>query len=58
MTRSRGPLADFQHAAYLMSRTAGDLSALQRGRLGKRLVRRVVTRRGFGPLLDALFRKL
>ncbi|MGB7794851.1 MAG: hypothetical protein WBL53_01085 [Pseudonocardiaceae bacterium] len=58
MSRSRGPLADFQRATYLMSRTAGDLSALQRGRLGKRLVRRAVTRRGLGPLLDALFRRL
>ena len=58
MSRPRSALRDFQRVTYLMSRTAGDLSALQRGRLGKRLVRRQVTRRGFGPLLNALFRSL
>lgn len=30
--------------AYLISRTAGDLNAAQRGRLGKRVVKRVYHR--------------
>jgi hypothetical protein len=58
MTRKSDPLRSLQRSAYLLSRTAGDLSALQRGRLGKRLVRRAVTRRGFGPLINAFFRGL
>ncbi len=56
MARKRSFLKQVQRDAHLLSRTAGDLSALQRGRLGKRLIRRKATRSGFGPLLNALFR--
>ena len=37
-------LAEIQRSLYLGSRSVGDLRALQRGRLGRRLVRRRVTR--------------
>jgi hypothetical protein len=40
-------LRDVQRASYLLSRTAGDTRAAQRGTLGKRLVRRTVTRNVF-----------
>lgn len=56
MTRSRDPLRQLQRTLYLASRLTGDISAARRGRLGRRLVRRAVTRRGFGPLLNRLFR--
>lgn len=39
-----GFLRDLQRTSYLVSRTAGDARAAKRGRLGKRLVRRQVTR--------------
>lgn len=38
-------LRRLQRDAYLISRTAGDLNAAQRGRLGKRLVKRAIHRR-------------
>lgn len=46
MARQRSALRQIQRDAYLISRTAGDLSAAQRGPavLGKRLVRRDLTR--------------
>jgi hypothetical protein len=49
MARSRSALKQVQRDAYLISRTAGDLSAAQRGpaTLGKRLVRRDLTRTFF-----------
>lgn len=47
-----------QRNLYLIQRTMGDLSALNRGTLVKRLVRRKVTRSGVGPILNALFRGL
>jgi hypothetical protein len=34
-----------QKALYLLSRTAGDVNVAQRGTLGKRLIRRQVSRR-------------
>lgn len=49
-------LRRLQRDLYLASRTVGDLDAAQRGRLGKRLVRRQVTRRVVGPLMSAIFR--
>jgi hypothetical protein len=56
MARQRSALRQIQRDAYLVSRTAGDLSAAQRGPgvLAKRLARRDLTRtlfrvlRGFG----------
>jgi hypothetical protein len=44
---------DLQRDAYLVSRTLGDINAAQRGRLGKRLVRRVVHRKIIGLLRRA-----
>lgn len=44
MTRSRDPFRRISRDAHLVSRTAGDISAARRGVLGKRLVRRAVTR--------------
>lgn len=41
---------------YLAQRTMGDISAAQRGTLGKRLIRRQATRSVWGPLLRALIR--
>ena len=49
-------LRGFQRLAYLASRSAGDLDAAQRGRLGQRLARRELTRRVVGPALTRLFR--
>jgi hypothetical protein len=40
-------LRDVQRASYLISRAAGDTRAAQRGTLGKRVVRRTVTRNTF-----------
>jgi hypothetical protein len=40
-------LRDVQRASYLISRAAGDTRAAQRGTLGKRVVRRTVTRNAF-----------
>jgi hypothetical protein len=54
--RKRPFLRQVQRAAHLISRAAGDLAALQRGTLPKRLMRRTVTRSGIGPFLNALFR--
>lgn len=39
-----GFLRDLQRASYLVSRTAGDASAVKRGTFAKRIVRRSVTR--------------
>lgn len=52
MARRRDPLRRIQRDAYLVSRTAGDLSAAQRGPkvLAKRLVRRALTRAFFRAL--------
>lgn len=50
MTRRRAMPAKLQRELYLASRTAGDVNALQRGRLGKRLVKRVVHRKMIGLL--------
>lgn len=44
---ARSMLKQIQRTSYLMSRTAGDVDAVRRGKLGKRLVRRSVTRRAF-----------
>jgi hypothetical protein len=41
---ARSLLKQIQRDAYLISRTAGDASALQRGVLPKRLIRRRATR--------------
>ena len=51
-TRQRSALKQVQRTSYLISRTAGDLSAAQRGPavLGKRLVRRSLTRELFRVL--------
>ena len=49
-------LRDFQRLAYLASRSAADVDAAQRGRLGQRVARREVTRRIVGPALTRLFR--
>lgn len=56
MASKRSFLQQIQRNTHLMSRTAGDLSAFQRGTLGKRLVRRKITRSGIGPILSRLFR--
>lgn len=37
-------MRDLQRTLYLMQRTIGDVDAAQRGRLGKRLSRRYLTR--------------
>jgi hypothetical protein len=52
MARSRSGLKQVQRDAYLISRTAGDLSAAQRGPavLGRRLARRDLTRAFFRVL--------
>ena len=52
MARSRSTLKQIQRDAYLISRTAGDLSAAQRGPgvLAKRLIRRDLTRTLFRVL--------
>jgi hypothetical protein len=52
MARSRSLLKQVQRDAYLVSRTAGDASAAQRGPavLAKRLVRRDATRTFFKVL--------
>jgi len=47
---ARSLLKQIQRDAYFVSRTAGDASALQRGTLAKRLIRRRLTR-GFFQLL-------
>lgn len=44
---AKSMLKQIQRTSYLKSRTAGDLDAARRGKLGKRLVRRSVTRRAF-----------
>ncbi|MGH3627890.1 MAG: hypothetical protein ACRDRL_10685 [Sciscionella sp.] len=44
MARKRSFLKQLQRDSHLVSRTAGDLSAAQRGTLAKRLVRRRLTR--------------
>jgi hypothetical protein len=56
MARERSFLKQAQRDTYLISRTAGDLAALQRGALPKRLIRRKATRSGLVLLLNALFR--
>lgn len=43
-------LNQLQRDAYLLSRAAGDVNAAQRGRLGQRLVKRVIHRRIIGLL--------
>lgn len=47
MTRHRSPLRQIQRDSYLLSRTAGDVRAVKRGRLAKRLLRRSLTRAVF-----------
>lgn len=42
-----GWLKKTQRTAYRVSRTAGDVSAAKRGKLGKRIVRRKATRAAF-----------
>lgn len=44
---AKSMLKQIQRTSYLKSRTAGHLDAARRGKLGKRLVRRSVTRRAF-----------
>jgi hypothetical protein len=56
MARKRSFLRQVQRDAHLLSHAAGDLAALQRGTLPKRLMRRKATRSGIGPFLNALFR--
>lgn len=51
-----GVLRDVQRSSYLVSRTAGDLNAAQRGRLGKRIARRALMRGVIGPGLSRIFR--
>lgn len=41
----RSELEEIRHAMYLGQRAAGDYQAARRGRLGRRLARRAVTRR-------------
>jgi len=48
--RKRGTVESLRRDSYLFSRTLGDYQAAKRGTLGKRLVRRSITR--------ALFRGL
>ncbi len=50
MARRRSLLRQISRDAHYVSRTAGDLDAARRGRLGRRLVRRSVTRRVFRTL--------
>ena len=52
---ARSALKQIQRNAYLISRTAGDLSAARRGPavLGRRLVRRDLTRAFFRMLRQA-----
>lgn len=48
-----GFFQDLQRSSYKVSRFSGDVSAAQRGRLAKRVVRRKVTRnlgRSYGKL--------
>ena len=53
--KQRSALKQVQRDAYLISRTAGDLSAAQRGPvvLGRRLARRSLTRTLFRVLRSA-----
>lgn len=53
--KQRSALKQVQRDAYLISRTAGDLSAAQRGPvvLGRRLARRSLTRTLFSLLRGA-----
>jgi hypothetical protein len=45
--RKRSFLSEVDYGAYKVSQAAGDMRAAQNGRLGRRLVRRSVTRTGF-----------
>lgn len=55
MARQRSFLAQVQRDAYLVSRAAGDVRAIQRGRYVRRVVRRRATR-GFFAELARIFR--
>jgi hypothetical protein len=48
--RKRSGLEEVRRDMYLGQRTIGDYQALRKGRLGKRLVRRTVTRELFRAL--------
>jgi len=50
MARRRSVWRQAQRDLYFTQRTMGDLSATQNGRLGKRLVRRYLTRAFFQAL--------
>ncbi len=43
--RKRSGAEELRHDLYLSQRTIGDYQALKRGRLGRRIIRRNVTRR-------------
>jgi hypothetical protein len=55
MARQRSFLGEIQRDAYWVSRAAGDLRAIQRGRYVRRVVRRRATR-GFFSELARIFR--
>jgi len=44
MARKRSSLSQIRRSSYLLSRTLGDVQAVQRGTIVKRVVRRSVTR--------------
>jgi len=50
MARKRSAWNEIRRDLYLTQRTMGDVSAARRGRLGKRLVRRSLTRSIFRAL--------
>lgn len=56
MGRHRSDWEQARRTLYFIQRAMGDMSAANRGTLGKRLVRRQLTRTTWGPLINRLFR--